>query len=128
EFALLYPHITVGLISAGDLIVIALIFLTVSVGLLVYSAFMRADAAAFEATSSFLKLKRDPLVFEHALTRTERKELPIGPHSFVVGDPEAPSVITAFLSLTCNPCKRGFMKLDELLATTAAYKLDVVLS
>lgn len=128
EFALLYPHITVGLISVGDLIVLALIFLAVSVGLLVYTAFMRAETAAFEATSSFLKLKRDPLVFEHALTRTERKDLPIGPHSFVVGDPEAPSVITAFLSLTCNPCKREFMKLDELLATTSSYKLDVVLS
>lgn len=127
EFVVLYPNIT-NEFHAGDLFIVVVSFLAVTVLLLTYSAFMRADAAAFEANASFLKLKRDPSVLGHALTSTERKDLPTSVHSFIIGRPDATSTITAFLSLTCNPCKRVFVKLDELLSVTGDYKLDVVLS
>lgn len=127
EFVLLYRNITTDF-QPGDLFIVAMCFLAVTVLLLTYSAFLRADTEAFKSNASFLKLKRDPSVFENALGRMERKDVPIGVHSFIVGEPGAPSTITAFLSLTCNPCKRAFIKLDELLSSTNDYKLDVVLS
>lgn len=127
EFAMLYPNLTTKFHS-GDFFILALSFLVVMVSFLTYNAFLRADTAAFEAKASFLRLKRDPTVFEHALAGTERKNLPISMHSFVVGNPDAPLTITVFLSLTCNPCKTAFIKLDELLSSTSDYKLDVVLS
>ncbi len=127
EFAFLYSHIATD-VRAGDFFIVAMCFLSVTVLLLTYSAFIRANTAAFESNASFLRLKREPSVFENALARTERKDVPTGPHSFVVGNPDAQSTITSFLSLTCSPCKREFIKLDELLSSTTDYKLDVVMS
>jgi len=124
---LLYPAIGLA-VSFGEIAVVGISLLTTATWLLTYSAFARAEAASRTANTSFLKLKRDPQLFEYLLTHNVRKDLPIGPYNFLVGSPEAVGTITAFLSLTCNPCKRAFVQLDEVLATSADYNLDVVLS
>ncbi|MEQ8339182.1 MAG: vitamin K epoxide reductase family protein [Cyclobacteriaceae bacterium] len=64
--------------------------------------------------TSLLRFKRDPMTFSSILQSTERKEIPVPKEVFTIGSKESSMVVTAFLSLHCNPCQRAFNQLKPL--------------
>lgn len=80
------------------------------------------------ARYSYLGLKRRPQVFRSLLTDNGYEDILITPDSLVLGNPEAPVTLTAFLSLYCGPCATAFKQLKELLDSCMEVKINVIFS
>ena len=77
---------------------------------------------------SYLGFKRSPQVFKFLLTGNGYEDIPLTQDSLVLGNPEAPVTLTAFLSLYCAPCANAFRQLKELVDTCYEVKINAIFS
>jgi hypothetical protein len=77
---------------------------------------------------SYLGFKRNPEIFRFLLRNNGKEEIPITSDSLVLGNPDAPITVTAFLSLYCNPCANAFNGLKKLLKNCPELKINAIFS
>jgi protein-disulfide isomerase len=75
-----------------------------------------------------VQFKRNPEIFRFLLEDSGYKEIPVTPHSLILGDPAAPVMLTAFLSLYCNPCANAFKQLKALIDNCPEVKVNAIFS
>jgi len=78
--------------------------------------------------TSYLKLKRDPVIFRFLLIQSNYVEFPKLGNALVLGNLNAQVTLTAFLSLYCDPCAQAFKQLKSLLENSSEVKINAVLS
>lgn len=75
----------------------------------------------------FLQLKRNPKMFLFFLESNGYTDITLCEDSLVLGNADAPIILTAFLSLSCSPCAKVFKELKTLLDTQSQHiKLNLV--
>jgi len=77
---------------------------------------------------SFLMFKRNPEIFRFLLKSNSYTEFPEKINSLILGSPDAPVTLTAFLSLYCNPCAKAFKQMKLLLENCPEIKINAVFS
>jgi uncharacterized membrane protein len=77
---------------------------------------------------SYLGFKRNPEIFSFLLTKNGKEEIHVTKDSLVFGAPDSPVILTAFLSLYCNPCADAFKQLKVLLESCPDLKVNIVFS
>jgi len=76
----------------------------------------------------YLQFKRNPDVFIHLLTKNGISKIEIAQNNMVLGNPNAPITIVAFLSLYCGPCANAFKQLKGLLDNSQEVKINAIFS
>lgn len=126
EFLILFPVFKKFLFSATDLLRLATVFILPATVWILFKAY-REKSLEFEREHySFLKLKRNPNTFLSLLKSNDYLDISIDDYSLVLGNPNAPVTLTAFLSFNCSPCASAFIKLKELLKNCSEVKLNAV--
>jgi thiol-disulfide isomerase/thioredoxin len=91
--------------------------LSLTIGILIVSFFkklLNAQADSFNSKLQSLRIKRNPVVLASVFGRQKIAEVPKN-HNIVMGDSNAPFVITTLLSPMCKPCKKLAGQIIELL-------------
>ena len=91
--------------------------LSLTIGILIVSFFkklLNAQADSFNSKLQSLRIKRNPVVLASVFGRQKIAEVPKN-HNIVIGDSNAPFVITTLLSPMCKPCKKLAGQIIELL-------------
>jgi uncharacterized membrane protein len=128
EFVILLPFFkTVNFAPLDILNWITFLLISGTIWLFYKSYFERASSFDKEHYS-FLGFKRNPEIFKFLLQQKGYIEIPENKESIILGNPEAPVIITAFLSLHCNPCAYTFKKLKTLLDDCKDVKINAVFS
>ncbi|MBA4411509.1 MAG: hypothetical protein C0397_19085, partial [Odoribacter sp.] len=126
EFLILFPAFQKFLFSTTELLRLITVFLLPATVWILFKAY-REKSLEFEREHySFLKLKRNPNTFLALLESNDYLDIPIDNESLVLGNPDAPVTLTAFLSFNCSPCASAFRKLKELLNNCSEVKLNAV--
>lgn len=128
EFILLLPVLLQVNISFIQVLQLGVSFLIPAVFWLLFKAYRNAIQEHNKVRNSYLGFKRNPEIFRFLLRINVRKEIPITQNSLVLGNPDAPVTVTAFLSLYCNPCANTFKGLKELLENCPELKINAVFS
>jgi len=128
EFILLFPVLLQVNISITQVLQLGVSFL-ISVALwFLFKAYRNTLQKHNKVRYSYLGFKRNPEIFRFLLKNNRREEIPITNNSLVLGIPDAPVTVTAFLSLYCNPCANAFKQLKELLENCPELKINAVFS
>ncbi|MGM0407449.1 MAG: vitamin K epoxide reductase family protein [Bacteroidota bacterium] len=128
EFILLLPVLFQVNISVIQLLQLGVSFLIPAAFWLLFRAYRNSLQDHNKMRYSYLGFKRNPEIFRFLLRNNVRKEIPITHNSLVLGIPDAPVTVTAFLSLYCNPCANAFKGLKELLENCQELKINAVFS
>jgi uncharacterized membrane protein len=115
EFMLLFPVLGQLNISINNILQLAASFLIPAAFWFLYKTYRNTLQEQNNLRYSFLGFKRNPDIFRFLLTKNSQEEIPVTPNSLVLGNPDAPVTLTAFLSLYCNPCAGAFKQLKVLL-------------
>lgn len=128
EFVLLLPWLLRVHFSAISILQLLLSFLITATLWLIFKDRDTKMLELDQIRHSYFVFKRNPQVFKYLLTRNEHAEIPITQESLVLGNPEAPIVLTAFLSLYCSPCANALKGLKELLENCPEMKINAIFS
>jgi len=130
EFIILFPFLKMITFPFAEIIRFLLSFLIPAVFWLTFKAWQGQSGKREEEQASLLKLKRDPDLFRFLLTKNGYTEPPGMEErsALVLGNPNAPVTVTAFLSLYCNPCAEAFKQLRSLLERSSDLKIQAVFS
>jgi uncharacterized membrane protein len=128
EFMLLLPVLQQVTISVIQVLQLAVSFLVPAVLWFLFKANHNTIKEHNKVRYSFLGFKRNPKIFRFLLRNNGQEEIPITQNSLVLGNPNAPVTVTAFLSLYCNPCANAFKHLKELLENCPELKINAVFS
>ena len=128
EFFILLPLL--GLISTSlvDMLRLAAFFGLVTAVWILYKSHFELSGSYSDEHHSFLRFKSNPGIFRFLLQENGYTDIPENPGSLVFGNPDARVTVTAFLSLSCNPCAGVFKEIKELLDNTSQVRVNIVLS
>ena len=128
EFILLLPVLLHATVSVAQVLQLAVSFLIPSANWFLFKAYRNTLQKHNKVRYSYLGFKRNPEIFRFLLKNNRREEIPITQDSLVLGNPDAPVTITAFLSLYCNPCELAYKKLKVLLDNCPDVKINAIFS
>ena len=95
---------------------------------LIFKAYYQKSNEFSREHYSFSKFKRDPDVFGILLKGSGQADFVEVRNSLIIGSPDAPVVITTFLSLYCAPCASFFKELVTLLESRNDIKVNLIFS
>ncbi len=131
EFIILFPFLqTLTFPSIEEILRLLLSFLVPALFWLTFKTWQDQSGKLEEKQASLLMLKRDPDLFRFLLTKNGYTEFPEVEEkdALVLGNPNAPVVLTAFLSLYCNPCAKAFKQLKSLSESSSELKIQIIFS
>lgn len=128
EFFVLLPILQELTFSTIDLHRLVFSFLLPAAIWILFKTYRDKSLEQEQEHYSFLKLKRNPDLFRLLLKNDGHREITETKDSLVLGKPNAPVTLTAFLSLYCSPCAQAFKKLKVLLENCPDIKLNAVFS
>ncbi len=127
-FLILFPLLGLISISIVDLLRLAAFFVLVTSVWILYKSYFELSGDYSDEHYSFLRFKRNPGIFKFLLQENGYTGIPDNSGNLVFGNPGAPVTVTAFLSLSCNPCARAFKEIMTLLGSTNQVRVNIVLS
>ena len=128
EFILLLPVLLQVNISIIQVLQLGVSFLIPAAFWLLFKAYHNTIQEHNRMRYSYLGFKRNPEIFRFLLRNNGKEEIPITSDSLVLGNPDAPITVTAFLSLYCNPCANAFNGLKKLLENCPELKINAIFS
>ncbi len=128
EFVLLFPSLKVIAFTTPDITHFIVSILLPAAIWFVLRAYFDKTAELKDEHFSFLGFKRNPDIFKFLLQQNGFVEIQENKDSIILGNPDAPVTVTAFLSLYCNPCAGAFKKLKVLLDDCNDIKINVKFS
>jgi len=128
EFILLLPVLLQVNISIIQVLQLGVSFLIPAAFWLLFKAYRNTFQEHNKVRYSYLGFKRNPKIFRFLLRNNGQEEIPITQNSLVLGNPDVPVTVTAFLSLYCSPCANAFKQLKELLENCPELKINAVFS
>ena len=128
EFIILFPLLGLISISLVDVLRLAISFTTVTAVWILYKSYFELSGDYDNEHYSYLRFKSNPGIFKYLLQENGYTQIPENPVCLVFGNPDAALTVTAFLSLSCNPCAGAFKEIKALLDSTNQVRVNVVLS
>jgi hypothetical protein len=128
DFLVLLPVFKVLVFSPVDFLRFTFSFLVPALFWVLYKTMLEKTTWGNQQQLSFLALKRSPKLFRHLLTENRHNHLDVNKDSLLLGNPNAPVTLTAFLSLYCSPCSNAFFKMKALLESCPEIRLNAVFS
>lgn len=128
EFLILLPIFQEYIFSFINLFRLATAFLLPAAIWILFKAYREKLVEQLQEHYLFLKLKRNPDLFRFLLKSNGNTELAETMDSIVLGNPDAPVTLTAFLSLYCKPCALAFKKMKVLLDNCPDIRINAVFS
>ncbi len=128
EFMLLFPVLGQLNISINNILQLAASFLMPAALWFLFKAHKNTTQEQNKLYNSYSGFKHNPEIFLFLLKKKNQKEIPVTQNSLVLGNPDAPITLTAFLSLYCNPCANAFKQLKDLLDNCPDIKIHTVFS
>jgi hypothetical protein len=107
EFIILFPLLGLISISLVDVLRLAAFFALVTAIWILYKSYFELSGDFNNEHYSYLRFKSNPGIFKFLLQENGYTDIPENPGSLVFGNPDAMVKVTAFLSLSCNPCASG---------------------
>jgi uncharacterized membrane protein len=77
--------------------------------------------------ASYKQISRDPDIFKYLLIDNDYEDIIEAKNSLILGNPNAPVVLTVFLSLYCGHCAEAYKKLKVLSENCSDIKINVIL-
>jgi uncharacterized membrane protein len=127
-FVVLLPVFKVIAFSATDLLRFTVSFLVPALVWILYKTLLEKTSWGNQQQQSLLALKRSPKLFRHLLVENGQINLDVNKGSLLLGNPNAPVTLTAFLSLYCSPCSNAFLKMKALLESCPEIRLNAIFS
>ena len=128
EFIFLFPIIKTMAFHGVDAIILINSFFIPAALWLLYKAYY-SKLVDFKINQySFLQFKRNAEIFDFLLKKNGYREISEDKNSLILGSPDAPVTVTAFLSLYCGPCAKAFKQLQLLLHNCTELKINVIFS
>ena len=128
EFVLLLPVLWQITISVIQVLQLGVSFLIPATLWLLFKANRNTLQKHNKVRYSYLGFKRNPEIFRFLMRNNKQEEIPVTQDSLVLGNPDAPVTLTAFLSLYCSPCASAFKQLKGLLENCPEVKINAVFS
>ncbi len=128
EFIILFPLLGIISIALVDLLRLAAFFSLLTALWILYKSYFELSGSYSDEHHSFLRFKSNPGIFRFLLQENGYTGITENRGSLVFGNPDAKVTVTAFLSLSCNPCAGAFKEIKVLLDSTKQVKLNIVLS
>ena len=128
EFIILVPLLGLISISLVDVLRLAAFFALVTSVWVLYKSYFELSGDFDNEHYSYLRFKTNPGIFKFLLQENGYADIPETPGSLVFGNPDAEVKVTAFLSLSCNPCAAAFKEIKALLDNTDKVRIKIVLS
>jgi len=128
EFLILIPEFKSITFSGIDMFRLITIFLVPASIWLILKAYRKKSGELTKEHYSFLQFKRNPDIFRFLLKSNGYTKFSETRNSLILGNPEAPVTITAFLSLYCLPCASAFLKLKTLLGNCSDVRINAIFS
>ncbi|MGF1586470.1 MAG: vitamin K epoxide reductase family protein [Bacteroidales bacterium] len=128
EFFILFPLLGLISISIVDLLRLAAFLTLVTAVWILYKSYFELSESYSNEHYTFLRFKSTPGIFKFLLQKNGYTGIPENPGSLVFGNPDARVTVTAFLSLSCNPCAGAFKEIKDLIDNTDQVKVNIVLS
>jgi uncharacterized membrane protein len=128
EFIILFPLLGLISISLVDVLRLAAFFTLVTAVWILYKNYFELSGDFNNEHYSYLRFKSNPGIFKFLLQENGYADIPETPGSLVFGNPDAAVKVTAFLSLSCNPCAGAFKEIKVLLDSTNQVRVNIVLS
>ena len=116
EAAIQAPYLLRPEITWNSVVHYGSIFITVAFGVILYKGYFTNKQLSQQERIAYLKFKKNPTVFTNLLYNSTRKIFNFPQNYFVIGKSDAPVIVTAFLSMTCNPCQKAFNQLKTLVS------------
>jgi uncharacterized membrane protein/thiol-disulfide isomerase/thioredoxin len=82
--------------------------------MVLFKAYYISKQTAKNEHLKYLRFKRNPYVYISQLNQNEHRQFDVSEEIFTVSNGEFGVMVTAFLSLNCNPCRKTFHQLKEL--------------
>ncbi len=128
EFVFLSPALKAIIFTGTDMLRLTISFFVPAVIWLVFKAYYNKSEELEQEHRSYLRIKRDPAIFRFLLTQNKHTEFPETGTALVLGNSDAPIMLTAFLSLYCNPCAKAFKQLKPVIENCQEVKVNVIFS
>jgi len=128
EFVLLFPSLKVVSFTMLDIIHFIISITIPATIWIIFKSYYDKTAEFKREHFSFLSFKRKPEVFKFLLQQNGYVEIPENNDSLILGNPNAPVTVTAFLSPYCNPCANAFKELRMLVDNCNDVKINMILS
>ena len=128
EFTLLFPVFKAISITGTDVVKLISSFIIPAALWLIYKAYYSKLIDFKSNQYSFLQFKRSPEIFAFLLKNNNFNEIIENKNSLILGSPNAPVTVTAFLSLYCNPCAKAFNQLKSVLDNCKEVKINAIFS
>lgn len=125
---MLFPSLRVASFTMLDIIHFFISLLFPATIWLFFKAYYNKTVEFKKDHISFLSFKRNPEIFKFLLLQNGYVKIAWNKESLILGNPNAPITITAFLSLYCNPCSDAFKKLKVLLDNCPDVKINAIFS
>jgi uncharacterized membrane protein/protein-disulfide isomerase len=128
EFFILFPLLGLITISIVDLLRLAAFLTLVTAVWLLYKSSFELSESYSNEHYTFLRFKSTPGIFKFLLQKNGYTGIPEDSGSLVFGNPDAKVTVTAFLSLSCNPCAGAFKETKDMIDNTDQIKVNIILS
>lgn len=128
EFVILLPYLRIGFFAVPDIIRWITFLLIPGTIWLFFKSSLDKEVDFKQEHFSFLGFKRNPDVFKFLLQQNGYIEIPVNNDSLILGNPNAPVTVTAFLSPYCKPCADAFKELRMLVDNCNDVKINMILS
>lgn len=128
ECVLLFPALKSISINVTDVLILAVSFLLPATIWFYYKVYMEKLTEKDKEHYTFLSFKRNPEIFKFLLQKGGFVPIPVRKDALVLGNPNAPVTLTAFLSLNCNPCTSAFKNISLLLSNCPDIKINAIFS
>jgi thiol-disulfide isomerase/thioredoxin len=128
EFIILLPALSITGFVFNDLARFIAILIVLATLWLTYRAYRIKNEELGKTKVVFAQFKRDKRIFLSLMKQEGQHSFEGEGYALVIGDPEAPVQITAFLSLYCNPCAKAFSQLENLFKNNPEFCLKLIFS
>ena len=126
EFILLFPIFNTITFTGTDAFKLINSFFIPAAIWLIYKAYYIKSNDFISDQYSYLQFKRNPEIFQFLLKSSNYVEFSENKNSLILGSPDAPVIVTAFLSLFCTPCSKAFKQLKSLLDNCPEVKINLI--
>ncbi len=109
--------ISLGAISALPVSLTLFLFVAIGSGLVLVKNILKKAGKSERKEVIANRIKYNPDVFTGLLFQQDRMDTTPFEQELLIGDPQAPVRILMAASLGCGPCKKGFEKATQLVAT-----------
>lgn len=128
EFFVLLPYLNYFVLHPDYILRLMFTCLLITTLWLYYKFYFEQKNENNHLRYSIWRLKRNPEIFSLLLTNDKYIEHKETENDLILGNPNAPVTITAFMNLNCRPCANAFLQLKQLLDTSSEIKISIVYS